>query len=1195
MSGDMGGGGGAEVEVEEEDVKGKNSARVKNENEGGGGGVREDGMQEGTGGKSMENGGGGATRASAGGVPGETCEAAERQDVEMVVPNEEVEEVAHAVRSVGDNGNGGTGRGDTRGGDDKVKENGSDENAKRANGCVEGGGGGERGGKRMRRTTGEEDAARYWSSRAQWEANEYRRLSSMAETSGTGGWNSWLGSETAAAKTAMPIMNEGNGNGAVESEAAAAKATRETADAASSGDGVASIGDRMRVHAMLYESELRRLKLYELKREKMAMERHRHRQMVHLRQLQQLQHYQLLMMQQHQQQQQQQQQQQLPMPRTASGTSLPAGASAAVNAALARHNSAKSLTNGGGGSVVANGNAYYANAWSEIQTLASIQRQETRALRQMSETIEEAIRCERKRCVDSGTKPAGNATTANDAAAAAAAAAAAGVQAGDSERGSGGSGEYQPIVSVSAGISCGIGSIEDAMRDDAVFYPLDITASDVSRLKAEGEFDKRYLAPIEQREAELILKPKSHRGARELSGLLSDVIPKSSSYRQLASASAGFGTDTKLRGTSPSKSAAFNEAEYTSQQGMAKVLTQLKDQGEASEPFLKKVSKSPKFAPGYYDMIKEPMDLGTMTKKLKAHQYRSKAMFEYDLNLIFTNCRIYNRPHTKYVKFANQLEEISTQLLAALPDFDFDQEAKEEEQNANGNGDVAKQEDKDGADAGGEANGTQTATDGHRSEGGDGGGAEPAMNGNKMTTTNGDADAVTGASSPGPMDVDGGGAAPMDSAKTHANGNARTSNGRRAQTGASTQSIDDEPTCSNGKAGPDGKLEGGSEKKASVDAAATVYDDGVTDCNAMPLDLQVEGATIPATYQGFECERIWREKTLDARMEQEALKMLDRSKALPEQTALMRTPEGMASFLEAITHSVDQRPPPAVSGSMKAAAASSAAASTSSEPSPGPARPFFPESFSTDAVPLCPPRLPQSPWAPMSTVLPPTPGGSGGPRTTVSLDSSDRVIGDHPYGIGGGNRARAPVTAASGSSLSLASCSRAVDSAIKQLLKRLGFDSVQQSSMDALVEIIERRFHQYACLVTHVEHTEGQQLTSAGRAQLLLLASQGFGDSKPRTNNLKTFVQTMKQNTRKELESLRNSAAAKWKEAAAGALHASPASAPAPAHTYAPASAPALFNNGSTANIPAAAAAGAAAAAAAAASGGAVAATAPFV
>jgi len=54
-------------------------------------------------------------------------------------------------------------------------------------------------------------------------------------------------------------------------------------------------------------------------------------------------------------------------------------------------------------------------------------------------------------------------------------------------------------------------------------------------------------------------------------------------------------------------------------------------------PFVHPVKKSE--APDYYDVIKEPMDLGTMGKKVRRGDYTSRAAFAADLSLIWSNVR----------------------------------------------------------------------------------------------------------------------------------------------------------------------------------------------------------------------------------------------------------------------------------------------------------------------------------------------------------------------------------------------------------------------------------------------------------------------------------------------------------------------------------------------------------------------------
>eukprot|EP01119_Soliformovum_irregulare_P020113 TRINITY_DN647_c0_g1_i3.p1 TRINITY_DN647_c0_g1~~TRINITY_DN647_c0_g1_i3.p1 ORF type:complete len:900 (-),score=263.12 TRINITY_DN647_c0_g1_i3:18-2717(-) len=93
------------------------------------------------------------------------------------------------------------------------------------------------------------------------------------------------------------------------------------------------------------------------------------------------------------------------------------------------------------------------------------------------------------------------------------------------------------------------------------------------------------------------------------------------------------------------------------------VLNRLKGYEEHSYPFLTRVRKSD--APDYYDVIKNPMDLSIMTKKLKAAEYSSKRDFEKDLQLIFSNCRRYNTdPSSKiYLEHADAMEKKAKELL----------------------------------------------------------------------------------------------------------------------------------------------------------------------------------------------------------------------------------------------------------------------------------------------------------------------------------------------------------------------------------------------------------------------------------------------------------------------------------------------------------------------------------------------------
>ncbi|XP_027892336.1 histone acetyltransferase KAT2B isoform X3 [Xiphophorus couchianus] len=72
-------------------------------------------------------------------------------------------------------------------------------------------------------------------------------------------------------------------------------------------------------------------------------------------------------------------------------------------------------------------------------------------------------------------------------------------------------------------------------------------------------------------------------------------------------------------------------------------------------PFMEPVKKTE--APGYYQVIRFPMDLKTMSERLKSRYYTTRKLFMADMQRIFTNCREYNAPESEYYKCANILEK----------------------------------------------------------------------------------------------------------------------------------------------------------------------------------------------------------------------------------------------------------------------------------------------------------------------------------------------------------------------------------------------------------------------------------------------------------------------------------------------------------------------------------------------------------
>ncbi|KAK9466430.1 hypothetical protein V1512DRAFT_263594 [Lipomyces arxii] len=99
-----------------------------------------------------------------------------------------------------------------------------------------------------------------------------------------------------------------------------------------------------------------------------------------------------------------------------------------------------------------------------------------------------------------------------------------------------------------------------------------------------------------------------------------------------------------------------------------KVVLELRAYTEHSTAFLNRVNK--RDAPNYFNVIKNPMDLSTVMKKLKALQYRSKKEFVDDLMLIWDNCFLYNADPQHYLrKHAAAMEKKTRQLIPLVPEI----------------------------------------------------------------------------------------------------------------------------------------------------------------------------------------------------------------------------------------------------------------------------------------------------------------------------------------------------------------------------------------------------------------------------------------------------------------------------------------------------------------------------------------------
>nr|XP_035108890.2 bromodomain-containing protein 2-like [Callithrix jacchus] len=84
-------------------------------------------------------------------------------------------------------------------------------------------------------------------------------------------------------------------------------------------------------------------------------------------------------------------------------------------------------------------------------------------------------------------------------------------------------------------------------------------------------------------------------------------------------------------------------------------------------PFQQPVDAVKLGLPNYHKIIKQPMDMGTIKRRLENNYYWTASECMQDFNSMFTNCYIYNKPTDDIVLMAQMLEKIFLQKVASMP------------------------------------------------------------------------------------------------------------------------------------------------------------------------------------------------------------------------------------------------------------------------------------------------------------------------------------------------------------------------------------------------------------------------------------------------------------------------------------------------------------------------------------------------
>ncbi|PYH63247.1 histone acetyltransferase, variant [Aspergillus vadensis CBS 113365] len=96
---------------------------------------------------------------------------------------------------------------------------------------------------------------------------------------------------------------------------------------------------------------------------------------------------------------------------------------------------------------------------------------------------------------------------------------------------------------------------------------------------------------------------------------------------------------------------------------MRRFLNEIRNHKQAW-PFLSPVSRDE--VPEYYEVIEQPMDLGTMEEKLARDEYEGPEQLMGDFKLVLGNCRLFNEQGTVYVKCAGGLERFVRRVLGEM-------------------------------------------------------------------------------------------------------------------------------------------------------------------------------------------------------------------------------------------------------------------------------------------------------------------------------------------------------------------------------------------------------------------------------------------------------------------------------------------------------------------------------------------------